>query len=575
LFVLCVCYTMKVIVGVLLFAGVALACTNFLVTPGASVDNSSMVAYAADSAQLFGALYHNDHETYPNGTKLDVYDWDTGKYLGQIDQVSETYNTVGNTNEYGLVIGETTFVGRDELGEQPGAIMDYGSLIYITLQRAKTAREAIKVMTDLVAKYGYASSGESFSIADKNEVWVLEMIGKGANYTGAVWVARRVPDGHVTSHANQARITTIDFNDSENYMYSKDVVTFAQEKGYYSGKPEDFSFSDVYNPVEFEGARMCEMRAWSFFRTVVGAEELDKYKDYVRGVNLTHRMPWSFAPSKKLSVEDLMTCLRDHLEGTDFEFTQDVGAGAFNLPYRWRPMTFTVDGKTYLNERSTGTQQTAFVFVAQARKNMPDFMTIKNWFGVDDAACTVYAPLFGGLTEVPDPLSDKGHGDLMNVSLSSSFWVFNLVSNFAYTRWRLIYPEVFDMIQKVQSRYLNESAAVDKAAKDLFDAGKTEEAIEYLNNYSKNAAQDIHDTWLDLFEYLIPRFLDGNLKTYVPGQQNPDVQWPGYGDAWYKRIVEETGDRYLIPDEKPASSPASRAVPGLPSLRRLLSFIHF
>jgi len=574
---------MKVIVGVLLVAGVALACTNFLVTPGASVDNSSMIAYAADSAALYGALYHNAHSTYENGTMLDIYEWDTGRYLGQIEQVAETYNTVGNTNEYGLAIGETTFGGLEALAAQDKAIMDYGSLIYITLQRAKTAREAIKVMTDLVAKYGYASEGESFSIADKNEVWVLEMIGKGNFELGAVWVARRVPDGHVTSHANQARITTFPRNDEENCVFSKDVVSFAKAHGFYpkDAKEENFSFSDVYNPVGFEGARLCELRVWSFFRRVVGAKELDPYTEYVRGKDLKNRMPWSFVPSKKLAPKDLMELLRDHYEDTVFDFTQDVGAGAFNLPYRWRPMTFDVDNKTYTNERSTGTQQTAFVFVAQLRKNMPDFLTAKNWFSVDDTGCAIYAPMYGSNTEIPEALLDKDHGAIMNFTLKSSFWVFNLVANLAYTRWRIIYPEVYGMITKIQNRFINESAVQEKAAKDLYDAGKVDEAVSYLSNYSRDAAQSLHDTWLDFWEYLVPRYLDGNVKTYVPGKQNPDVEWPGYGDAWYKRIVEETGDKYLIPDETSssahssgASSPASRAVPGLPSLRRLLSFIH-
>jgi len=403
------------------------------------------------------------------------------------------------------------------------------------------------------------------------------MIGKGNFGRGAVWVARRVPDGHVTSHANQARIQRIVFDDTENYMYSEDVVTFAQDRGYYpkEAKKEDFSFSDIYCPVDFESARMCEMRVWSFFRSVVGADKLDQYKEYVHGRDLKNRMPWSFAPSKKLSPEDVMTLLRDHLEGTPFEFSQDVGAGAFNLPYRWRPMDFIVNNKVYINERSTSTQQTAFIFVAQSRKNVPDFMSAKNWFGVDDGACTVYAPLYGGITQLPPPLAEEGNG-IMDVNTNSSFWVFNLVSNLAYTRWNLIYPEVLSMINKVQGRFFNESADKEKVALDLYNAGKVDEAISYLTNYSVGAAVDLHDTWLDFWEYLVPRYLDGNLKTYVPGQQNPDVKWPGYSQAWYKRIVDETGDKYLVPEETPSSSsPASRAVPGLPSLRRLLSLIHF
>ena len=320
--------------GLLVIAGVAVACTNFIVTPGASTSNSSIISYAADSAALFGALYHRAHATHESGTMLDIHDWDTGKYLGQIEEAAETYNTVGNTNEYGLAIGETTYGGLAALETQSKGIMDYGSLIYVTLQRAKTAREAITVMTDLVAKYGYASSGESFTIADNREVWVLEMIGKGEYELGAVWVARRVPDGHVTAHANQARITTFPRNDPANCVYSADVVSFAKAHGFYpkDASDEAFSFSDVYAPLTFDGARLCEMRVWSFFRRVVGAKELDPYADYARGWNLTHRMPWSYAPSEKLTPERVMELMKDHLEGTPFDFRtpkpigRDIGA---------------------------------------------------------------------------------------------------------------------------------------------------------------------------------------------------------------------------------------------------------
>jgi len=569
---------MKVICAVLLIAGVALACTSFIVSPGASVDGTAMVAYSADSASLYGELYHTPHATYPNGTMLNISEWITGRYLGQIEQANETYNTVGHTNEYGLAIGESTFTGIRNLTSQKGAIMDYGNLIFVALQRAKTCREAIKVMADLVEKYGYASSGESFSLADKKEAWVLEMIGKGNFEFGAVWVARRVPDGHVTAHANHARITTIDFNDTENYIYSEDVVTFAQKYGFYpnSSRKEDFSFSDVYNPIDCRLARTAELRVWSFFRHVVGVDEIEKYKDFVSCKDLTHRMPWSFAPSRKLTAQDLIELLKDHFEGTDFDFTQDIGAGPFNIPIRWRPQQWTVGNHTYTNERAISTMQTGFVFVAEVRNNVPDFMAVKDWFAVDDSSCTVYVPVYGGNTAAPDPLCVKG-SDLMHFNLDSMFWVFNLVSTFTYTRWRHIYPEVKNMTMLMQERFYNESVVAEKAAKDLYDAGKTAEAIAYLTNYSNQAAIDLHDTWLDFFEYLVPRFLDGNTKTYVAGQQNPLVDWPGYGDAWYKRIVDETGDKYLIPDEEPlpSTSPASRAVPGLPSLRRLLSFIHF
>ena len=564
--------------GLLVIAGVAVACTNFIVTPGASTSNSSIISYAADSAALFGALYHRAHATHESGTMLDIHDWDTGKYLGQIEEAAETYNTVGNTNEYGLAIGETTYGGLAALETQSKGIMDYGSLIYVTLQRAKTAREAITVMTDLVAKYGYASSGESFTIADNREVWVLEMIGKGEYELGAVWVARRVPDGHVTAHANQARITTFPRNDPANCVYSADVVSFAKAHGFYpkDASDEAFSFSDVYAPLTFDGARLCEMRVWSFFRRVVGAKELDPYADYARGWNLTHRMPWSYAPSEKLTPERVMELMKDHLEGTPFDFRDDVGAGPFGLPYRWRPMGFKSGNREYTNERATSTQQTGFVFVAELRKNVPAFLVAKNWFGVDDAACTVFAPMFGSNTAVPRALAEAGNGAIMDFQLDSSFWVFNLVANLAYTRWNTIYPEVRDMAAKLQAQYSRESAAEEAAAQRLWDAGRTDEAVSYLTNYSSATAQSLHDAWVDFWEYLVPRYLDGNVKTYVPGEQNPDVDWPGYGDAWYARIAKETGNKYLVPDEHnpsaSASSPAARNVPGL---LRLFSALRF
>jgi len=496
---------------------------------------------------------------------VDIIEWDSGHHLGQIPQVSDTYNTVGNTNEYGLIIGESTFGGISNLTtfEQPDAIMDYGSLMYITLQRAKNATEAIQVMADLVDKHGYHSTGESFSIADKKEVWVMEMIGK-SNYTnvktgapekGAVWVACKVPDGHVTAHANQARIST--FMNNKDCIHSSDVVSFAKEHGFYpaEAKDEDFSFSGVYDPITFEGARACEIRTWSFFRSVVGADEMDQYIDYVSGKNLSNPMKWSYKPAEKVSVRRAMELLRDHLENTTFDFSQDIGAGPFNLPYRWRPLDWYVDGKHYVNERSTSTQQTSFVMVAQARSNVPDFMAVKNWFGLDDAACTVYAPTYGSNTEIASALEEKGNGDILDMQLSSSFWVFNLVANLAYTRWNLIYPEVRNMSDTLQDNYTELSLEAEEKAWKLYNESHVDQAIEYLTNFSKSVAQDLHDTWLAFWEYLVPRFLDGDFKQIINGTLT--ITNPGYGDAWYKRIVEDTGDRYLIPDEPTSSSQAS------------------
>jgi len=526
--------------------GTVVACTNFLVTPGASEDGASMISYAADSHALYGGLYHKPAAKYPPGTEMEVYDWDSGVYLGNITQAEETYNVIGNTNEWGVAIGETTYGGLEPLQHQT-AKMDYGSMIYISLQRSKTAREAIKTMTDLVATYGYYSQGESFSIADPTEVWVLEMIGKGDYETGAVWVACRVPDGHVTAHANQARITT--FLDGQyECINSSDVVSFAKEHGFYpkDADEKDFSFSDVYAPLSFESVNGCEMRVWSFFRSVVSASELDKYKDYVSGKNYTNRMPWSYKPRAKVSHRMMMDLMKDHYEATDFEFASDVGAGAFHAPYRWRPMDFTVGDHTYSNPRSTSTQQTAWVFVAQLRPNMPDPFKALNWFGVDDAANTVFMPFYGAINQVPDSLVLGGKAKIMNFSEDSAFWIFNLVSQMAYDRWDQIHPEILEKATAFQEQFDDSFVKTDKSIQDLVSAGKTDEAITLATNYSVSIADDVFKEWKEFWLMLVARHIDGLTKYPVPGEQNPNITWPGYGQAWYDRIVKETGDKYLM-----------------------------
>ncbi|HOI49862.1 MAG TPA: C69 family dipeptidase, partial [Prolixibacteraceae bacterium] len=353
-------------------------CTNFLITRGATKDGSTMITYSADSHTLYGELYYRPAADWPAGTMLDIYEWDTGKFMGRIEQVPHTYSVVGNMNEHQLAIGETTFGGREELAKQPGAIMDYGSLIYVTLQRAKTAREAIGVMTSLVEKYGYASSGESFSIADPNEVWIMEMIGKGEGEKGAVWVALRVPEGYISGHANQARITTFPLNDAQNCIFSKDVISFAREKNWFNGKNKDFSFSDVYAPVDFSGARFCDARVWAGFNKV--ADGMDAYTEYAKG-NIVHggennfptnRMPLWVKPNRQLSVKEVIAMMRDHYEDTPLDMNNDLGAGPYQLPYRWRGMTWKVDSATYLHERAISTQQTGFSFVTQSRSWLPD-----------------------------------------------------------------------------------------------------------------------------------------------------------------------------------------------------------
>ena len=419
-------------------------CTNFLISKGATVDGSTMITYAADSHVLYGELYFRPAKDYPENTLMDIYEWDTGKHLGRILQARHTYSVVGNMNEYQVAIGETTYGGRPEL-QDTTAIVDYGSLMYITLQRAKTAREAIKTMAKLVEEYGYYSEGESFSISDPNEVWIMEMIGKGTKMVpvgkgknrkmvnvnkGAVWVARRVPDGYICGHANQARITTFPKNDTANCLYAKDVISFARQMGYYSGDDNDFSFSDTYAPVNFEGARFCEARVWSGFRKV--ADNMDQYEDYIKGENLKHRMPLWVKVRKKLTIQDVIGLMRDYFQGTDLDMTKDIGAGPYQCIVRWRPLTWEVDGKTYFNERAISTQQTGFSFVAQSRSWLPNPIGGILWFGVDDTYSTVYSPMYCGITKVPESYA-VGNGSMMEFSETSGFWIFNQVSNFAYT----------------------------------------------------------------------------------------------------------------------------------------------
>ncbi len=555
------------------------SCTNYLITKGASADGSVMISYNADSHVLYGELYHWPAGKWPAGTMMDVYEWDTGKYLGKIEQAPETYNVVGNMNEYQVSIGETTYGGRSELHHQPDAIVDYGSLIYIALQRSKSAREAIKVMTSLVAEYGYYSEGESFSIADKDEAWILEMIGKGKDEKGAVWVARRIPDGYVSGHANQARITTfpladgkksitfkdIDkiFNKEVETVYSDDVISFAREKGWYKGKDKNFSFSDTYAPVDFGGARFCEIRVWTMFNDV--KKGMDKYWDYAKGYvkhdkrfpdgtpnknhYATNRMPLWIKPDKKVSLQDMMHFMRNHLEGTELDMSKDIGAGPFHLPYRWRPLTWKVDGVQYCNERATATQQTGFTFVAQSRNWLPDKIGGIIWWGVDDPSGTVYMPIYSSITTIPYNFA-VGNGSMMKWSDSSGFWIFNQVENFAYTAWDRIHPDIEKVQQKLENQFIAFTPAVDAGAQSLYKKDP-ELAVEYLTNYSNNAAERTFKTWKNLYHYLFMKYMDGNIKTAKPvpaGYKfaNPDLKQPGYGEDWYRLIIEKTGDQFKV-----------------------------
>ena len=390
------------------------ACTNIIISKGASADGSCMVSYAADSHLLFGELYYHRAADWPAGTPLFIREWDTYKPLGSIPQIAHTYQTVGNMNEHQLVIGETTYGGREELAD-PAGVMDYGSLIYVTLQRARTAREAIDIIVSLANEYGYPSEGESFSIADGTEAWVMDLIGKGPEEKGIVWVARRVPDGYICAHANQSRITRFPLNDPENCLYAPDVITFARKKGYFSGKDEEFSFRDAYCPLDFGTVRGCDARAWSAFNILCDgvftymdesgkevSRPASEWLNYAMGYDLKGEMPLFVKPSRKITVKDVADVMRDHYEGTPMDMTTDIGAGGNALPYRWRPMEFESGGKTYVNERAIATQQTGFWFVGQARGYLPDEIGGIIWFGCDDAATSYVTPIYTSSSDIPE-----------------------------------------------------------------------------------------------------------------------------------------------------------------------------
>jgi len=531
----------------------SIACTNFIITKGASTDGSVMITYSADSHTLYGELYYKPAKDYPAGTMVDVYEWDTGKLLGKIPQVRHTYSVIGNMNEFQVSIGETTFGGREELGSQPGAIVDYGTLMYFTLQRAKSAREAIRIYGELVSQYGYASSGESFSISDANEAWILEMIGKGKAEKGAVWVAMRIPDGYISGHANHPRITQFPLNDPENCIYSPDAISFARKMGYFSGEDKEFSFSDSYAPLDFMGARACEARVWAMFNRV--NSNMGQYQDYAMGKiekgkfgYPTNRMPLWVKPDKKVSVHDVMELMRDHYEGTKMDMTNDIGAGQYNCPYRWRPMTWQVDSVGYVHERATSTQQTGFVFVSQSRSWLPDWIGGIHWFGVDDTYTTVFSPMYCGITKVPESYAE-GNGSMTQYSPTSAFWAFNFVSNWAYTKYSYMIKDIQKVQRELELKYIDQvNNKIDKEAVDLMKTDKNK-AQAYLTKFSDNTGNATVKRWQELGQFLLVKYMDGNIKKEKDGKfedngtgQAVMPSQPGYEAWWLKEIVREHGD---------------------------------
>ena len=575
--------TGRSIIGAVLAAALLLsggskskACTNIIVTRGASADNSNIISYAADSHVLYGELYFHPAAIWKPGTMLDVIDWDSYRPLGSIPQVERTYKTVGNMNEYQLIIGETTWGGRRELHD-PKGIMDYGSLIYITLQRAKTAREAIQTIIDLANEYGYASSGETFSIADKNEAWVMDLVGKGPDEKGINYVAIRIPDGYICSHANQARIQTFPQNDPENCIFAPGMIDFARKHGWFSGKDEDFDYSAAFGPVDFGGARACDARAWSAFNILTGGEftyEKDgkmftepasAYYDYITGKNLSHRMPLFVKPSKKISVKNVADAMRDHFEGTPLDMTTDIGAGGNALPYRWRPMNFSKDGWSYVNERAIATQQTGFWFVAQSRHDLPDVVGGIIWFGTDDAATSYLTPIYSNTNEVPECFKE-GNGNMLEYSKTASFWINNRVANDCYKAYNMRAPTVREAIDKFENEQMfTKVAEMDAKALAAYNSilAKAEKkgldskdwfapVKKLLTDYSVSTAQKQFWAWVDLEEMITVKFIDGNVKAqdedgnFKHSKYNKGtpagITNPGYTEKWKEAVIQDHGD---------------------------------
>ncbi len=557
----------------------AFSCTNYMVTRGASADGSTMVTYAADSHIRYGELYWRPAGKWPEGTMITLYDRGTAKPLGQIPQAPETYQVIGFMNEHQVAIGESTFDGRKELHDTTG-IVDYGSLMFLALQRSKTAREAIKVIADLMEEYGYASTGESFSIGDHNEVWYMELIGKGVDMQtdhktkqtfnankGAVWVALRVPDGYITAHANAARITNFPladgkksitslemdklFNPEVEVIYKHDIISFARKKGYFSGTDKEFSFSDAYAPLDFGAARFCDLRVWAMFNEV--SSEMSKFWDYATGHISKERLPLFIKPNRKLTPQDLMGFKRNYLQGTELDMTKDAGAGPFGLPYRWRPLTWVYNSTTYVNERVTVTQQTGFSFIAQMRNWLPDPIGGIFWFGVDDAGSSVYVPFYCGITQVPYTFAE-GNGEMLTYSDNAAFWVFNRVAHFIYLFYDRVMPDVRKVQQELENRFASYVPAIDAAALKLYETNP-QLAREFITEYSVTSANNAVYRWKDLGEFLLVKYLDGNVKQEKDGEllRNPwgypmPPRFPGYPESWKRRVVEDTGEKLKQPN---------------------------
>lgn len=531
----------------LLASSGAFACSNLIVGKKASVDGSVMVSYNADDYGMFGHLCHYPAGTHPKGTMRQIYDWDSGVYHGEIEEAPVTYNVIGNINEFQLSIGETTYGGREEMVDSTG-ILDYGSLIYVTLQRAKTAREAISVMTSLVEKYGYNSEGETFSICDPNEAWVMEMQGTGAGSKGVVWVAMRIPDDAICAHANQSRIGKFNMKDKKNVLYSKNVISYARKMGWFNGKDSEFSWKNTYAFPDFSGRRFCDARVWSFFNHY--ADDFDRYLPWALGKDKdAEDMPLWIVPNRKLSMADVENGMRDHYEGTALALdTTSIGGGIYEMPYRPTPLTFTVDGKQYFNERPISTQQTAFTFVSQLRSWLPREIGGVLWFGNDDANMVAYTPVYCGNTVQPACYNTKG-ADAVTFSSDNAFWLCNMVSNMVYPRYSQLFPELKAVRDSLETSYFANQTSIEKQAADLYQTDKAA-ALKLLNNYSNTKADEMLASWKHLATRIIVKYNDMAVKKEKDGKLLQSVTRPGYPASFGRKLVKETGDWYAVPVEK-------------------------
>ncbi len=533
--------------AMLLASSGAFACSNLIVGKKASVDGSVMVSYNADDYGMFGHLCHYPAGTHPKGSMRQIYDWDSGVYHGEIEEAPVTYNVIGNINEFQLSIGETTYGGREEMVDSTG-ILDYGSLIYVTLQRAKTAREAISVMTSLVEKYGYNSEGETFSICDPNEAWIMEMQGTGAGSKGVVWVAMRIPDDAICAHANQSRIGKFNMKDKKNVLYSKNVISYARKMGWFNGKDSEFSWKNTYAFPDFSGRRFCDARVWSFFNHY--ADDFDRYLPWALGKDKdAEDMPLWIVPNRKLSVADVENGMRDHYEGTALALdTTSIGGGIYEMPYRPTPLTFTVDGKQYFNERPISTQQTAFTFVSQLRSWLPREIGGVLWFGNDDANMVAYTPVYCGNTVQPACYNTKG-ADAVTFSSDNAFWLCNMVSNMVYPRYSQLFPELKAVRDSLETSYFANQTSIEKQAADLYKTDKAA-ALKLLNNYSNSKADEMLVSWKHLATRIIVKYNDMAVKKEKDGKLLQSVTRPGYPASFGRKLVKETGDWYAVPVEK-------------------------